>query len=236
MAKHLDGIIFDVDGTLAETEDLGHRLACNEAFHTMGYAFSWSSEEFKALQPIAGNRKRMRMALETLEPSMGEVAIDEAVRALFALKQRLYIEKYLPTIPLREGVRELVAEAVARGVKLSVVTTSDEPQVHALLDQKLPEFKGHFHPILGKLAGEKTAPHAPLHHRCLAEMGTARQHTLVIEDYEVGMQAAVRAEIPVAVFYNSYTFGQGFAGAALVAPSLAHFNLDLLTAICMPDC
>lgn len=230
----IQAIIWDVDGTLAETEVQGHLPACNDAFAALGFPIQWSVEEFRALQHIPGNRHRMRMALECLDPPLSPEEIERAVKELFAFKQRRYIEHYVPQLVLRPGVRALVAEAVERGVRLAIVSTTDEPQIHALLAHHLPEFAAHFNPILGKLAGVKTAPDSPLHRRCLQTLKTPPANTLMIEDFEDGLLAARRAGLPCAVFYSDFTFGGNFTGAALVARSLEPFNLDLLDQLCMP--
>jgi len=227
-------LLFDVDGTIADTERDGHLPACNEAFATLGFPVRWTWDEFLALQHVPGNLFRMRMALEALDPPLPSAELDEAARRLGELKRRLYIEKYLPRLALRPGVERLVSEALSAGLLLSIVTTTDEPQVEALLRSLLPDAAPRFRPVLGKMAGRKTAPESPLHHRCLAELGIAAREALAIEDSEYGTQAARRAGIPVAVFYNHYTFGQDFRGAALVARSLDLFDLETLLRLCAP--
>jgi HAD superfamily hydrolase (TIGR01509 family) len=227
-------LIFDVDGTLADTERQGHLPACNEAFATLGYPVQWTWEEFKAMLPIPGNARRMRLALEQLIPRRSPIDIDAAVAPLADLKRRLYVEKYAATVPLRPGIARLIQEAISRNVRLAIVSTSDEEQIQALLQRRLPEAARHFNPILGKAAGQKTAPDSPLYRRCLVALGIAPTETLVIEDSEIGLRAAQAAGLPCAVIYNDYTYGQNFAGAALVARSLEYFDLDRLAALCLP--
>ena len=82
----LRAIIFDVDGTLADTEKDGHLAACNEAFARMGFDIRWSWEEFKELLKIPGNANRMRLALST-RTSLSQAEIDRIVPELFALKR-----------------------------------------------------------------------------------------------------------------------------------------------------
>lgn len=231
----LQALIFDVDGTIANTEHRGHLPACNEAFATLGYPIQWSWEEFKALQHIAGNALRMRQALQAWQPTMTDADLDTAVDELVILKKKYYIEKFLPELPLRDGVVDIMEEALASGVRLAIVSMSYEAQVNALLSNHLPTIYPHLSPILGKESGPKTAPDSPLYRRCLAELGTPVSQTLVIEDSEEGFHAARRVGIPCAVIYNDYTFGKNFAGAMLVARSLSHFTLEQLTALCLPE-
>lgn len=233
----LKAIIFDVDGTLAYTERDGHLPACNEAFAALGFPIRWTWPEFKALLPIPGNAERMRRALRRLNPPLPPDELEAAVARLVELKRRFYIEKYAARLPLRPGVARLIEEAVRRGVRLAIVSTSDEEQIRALLRYRLPAFADAFDPILGQRAGVKTAPESPLYRRCLAELGTSPDETLAIEDSEVGLRAAQEAGLPCAVIYNDYTFGQDFRGAVLVARSLEYFDLETLSALCLggPD-
>lgn len=230
----LKALIFDVDGTLADTEQYGHLAACNQAFAELGFPIEWSWTEFMGMLHIPGNATRMRQALKKLDPSLPEAELDLVIAELTRLKERFYIEKCLPNVALRPGVRPLIEAAVKRNLRLAIVSVSNEPQIEALLHHRLAEFVGCFNPILGKYAGPKTAPDSPLYRRCLAELGTAAAETLVIEDSESGFQAAHRAGLPCAVIYNHYTFGQNFTGAALVANSLETFDLDQLAALCLP--
>ena len=231
----LRAIVFDVDWTLAETEREGHLPACNEAFATLGFPVRWTWEEWEAMLCIPSSARRMRLALERLSPPLVRPEVEAAVVELAELKRRLYAEKYVSGLPLRPGVRALIREALARGVRLAIVSTSHEHQIRALLRHHLPEAGGLFDPILGQEAGVKTASGSPLYRRCLALLGTPPEETLAIEDSEVGLRAAHAAGLPCAVIYNDYTFGEPFAGAALTAPSLELFDLDRLAALCLPE-
>ncbi|MCB0165695.1 MAG: HAD-IA family hydrolase [Anaerolineae bacterium] len=230
----LQALIFDVDGTLADTEQHGHLPACNDAFTQLGYSIRWSWDEFKAMLPVQGNALRMRHTLEQRMPALSSEELDRAVADLAQLKKQLYIEKYLPRLQLRPGVERLIDSAVERDIRLAVVSSSYEAQIEALLQHRLSNVAALFKPLLGKESGRKTAPDSPLYRRCLTELGTNSHQTLVIEDSAVGFKAAHRAGLPCAVIYNDYTFGEDFAGAALVARSLEPFTLDQLAALCLP--
>jgi HAD superfamily hydrolase (TIGR01509 family) len=177
----------------------------------------------------------MRLALEKLSPPLPPAQLEAALAELVRLKQQLYVEKYLSQVRLRPGVRNLIAEAVQRQVRLAIVSISAESQIEGMLRRHLPEFAGHFNPILGKQAGPKIAPDSPLYRRCLAALGTTPAETLAIEDSEGGWRAAQTVGLAGAVIYNDYTFGQNFAGAALVARSLEFFDLDRLVDLCLPS-
>ncbi len=230
----LHALIFDVDGTIADTEKEGHLPASNEAMGRLGYPIEWTWEDFKELMAIPGNGNRFRFALANLSAPPPADEIEEAVNAFMSLKQKLYIENYLPRLSLRPGVASLIREAQERGVRLAIVSTSHEAQIRALLHARLPGSADAFVPILGKESGTKTSPDSTLYEQCLHQLRVAPHNALVIEDAMMGMQAAHRAGLPVAVIYNDYTAHESFTGAALVARSLKFFTLESLEALCLP--
>jgi putative hydrolase of the HAD superfamily len=224
----LKAIIFDVDGTLAETERNGHLVACNEAFARMGFDIRWSWEEFKELLKIPGNARRMRLALST-RTSLSETEIDRIVPELFALKKELYLKR-VDALPLLPGVARIIHEAINRGIRLAIVSVTDEDQILALLRAQIPEALDAFNPIFGQQSGKKDSA---LYARCAAMLGDDASEILVIEDSEKGFKAANGAGLPCAVVYNEYTRGQDFTGAELVVRSLEHLDLDLLERLCL---
>ena len=224
----LEAIIFDVDGTLADTEKDGHLAACNEAFERMGFDIRWTWEEFKELLKIPGNANRMRLALST-RTSLSQAEIDRIVPELFALKKETYLKR-VGDLPLRPGVERIIREAIDRGVRLAIVSVSDEEQIRALLKAQLPGALEHFDPILGKQSGEKTPA---LYTSCAEKLGFETSGILVIEDSEKGFKAAKEAGLRCAVVYNDYTKGEDFSGAELVVRSLEFLNLDLLEKLCL---
>jgi HAD superfamily hydrolase (TIGR01509 family) len=224
----LKAIIFDVDGSLADTEKNGHLPACNEAFARMGFDIRWSWEEFKDLLKIPGNARRMRMALST-RTSLSGAEIDRIVPELFAIKKEIYLKR-VGDLSLRPGVERIIREAIDRGVRLAIVSVSDEEQIRALLKAQLPESLDYFDPILGKQSGEK-AP--ALYTSCAEKLGREISDILVIEDSEKGFKAAKEAGLRCAVVYNDYTKGEDFSGAELVVRSLECLDLDLLEKLCL---
>ncbi len=233
MPQHrLRALIFDVDGTLVLSEKEGHWPACNEAFRQLGLPVAWDWETFKGLLAIPGNANRLRYWL-TSKLGWDEARAAEAVARFEPLKKQIYIEHYLPRLSLREGVVPLLEAAVQANVALAIVSTTYESQIHALLDHQLKAFRPYFRVILGKESGPKTGEEGMLYERCVELLQMPSEQILVIEDSQAGLQAALKAGLPVAVFYNEVTWGENFTGARLVARSPAYFNLEMLAGLCL---
>ncbi len=230
----LQALIFDVDGTLADTEQNGHFPASNEALVALNYPIRWSWDTYQWMtEHLPGAEARMRYSLTKHYPAMPPADLETAARQLADRKRQIYLEKYVSKISLRPGVTTFINEAIAQNIRMAIVTVSHEDQVFALLKNQLPHAVDYFQPVLGKLAGPKTAPDSPLYRRCVTELGTDPAKTLVIEDSAGGLQAARAAGLPCAVFYNDCTFGQNFSGAALVARSIEFFTLTHLSRLCL---
>jgi beta-phosphoglucomutase-like phosphatase (HAD superfamily) len=56
----LKALIFDVDGTLSDTERDGHRVAFNQAFDEFGINWHWSVETYGELLAVTGGKERMK--------------------------------------------------------------------------------------------------------------------------------------------------------------------------------
>ena len=228
--RGLRALIFDVDGTLADTERHGHLVACNAAFAALGLPIRWSWEQYRELLRVPGNENRMRLAVAALG-TLSPAEVDATAAELFRLKQKRYIE-LVPELPLRAGVDETLERAAARGLRLAIVSTSSEPQIHALLAARLPRFAHLFDPVLGQQSGRKVGADGRLYERCLRQLGLPRTTVVAVEDAEDGFRAALRAGLACVVVPNDYTRDGDFRGAAYVAESLDDIDLDHLDALC----
>ena len=222
-----EAIIFDVDGTIANSERWGHLPACNEAFKILSLPLEWDWPIFKELLAIPGNANRLRYELTRMK-EYSETDINAFVDAFVPIKKELYITKYLKKVELRSGIKDFIKAIMAAGTRLAIVSTSYETQINELLSTKLPELKDYFKPVLGKESGVKTGDQGVLYERCLAELDLPAEQCLVIEDSNAGFTAAKKAGIPTAIFFNDYTEKEDFTGAVLVESSVQKINMDKL--------
>jgi HAD superfamily hydrolase (TIGR01509 family) len=223
-------IIFDVDGTLAETEEI-HRKAFNRAFREAGLSWSWDQGLYRELLAVTGGKERIRHFIEDHGAGGApEEDRDPFIRALHAEKTRAYMRMVSGgEMELRPGVRELIEAARRHGYRLAIATTTTPANVDALLQEAFGD-AGHglFAVICAgdSVASKKPAPDVYL--RTLEELGLPAANCLAVEDSRNGLLAARAAGIETIVTPSIYTRGENFDEAALVIQDLA--SLDFAVA------
>jgi HAD superfamily hydrolase (TIGR01509 family) len=215
----LQALIFDVDGTLADTERDGHRVAFNRAFAEVGLDWNWSVEEYGGLLAIAGGKERIQHYRNTCCPDFQPAAdLVEWAAALHKTKTHHYRKLLMEgVIPLRPGVKRLIQEARERGLRLAIATTSAPENVMALLQTALnPDSPAWFEVIAAGDIVPAKKPAPDIYHYVLQAMNLPAQACLVIEDSDQGLQAATGAGLKTVITCNSYTQNQNFSQAHLV--------------------
>jgi beta-phosphoglucomutase-like phosphatase (HAD superfamily) len=221
----LKAILFDVDGTLAETEEF-HRHAFNAAFSEHGVDATWSVDDYRVLLRVTGGKERLARYFS--EKAMGVAA--ERIRAIHATKNALYARQLAQgAIGLRPGVRRLIEEARAEGLALGIATTTSSENLAALLEPLLRPApggaaQGDWRTLFDcVVAGDQVARKKPapdVYVACLEQLGIAAHEVVAIEDSPQGVAAARGAGIAVLVTPSRYTGGEDFGGAAAVVPDL----------------
>lgn len=94
----LRALIFDVDGTLAETEQEGHLPAFNAAFARAGLGWTWEPALYGRLLAVTGGKERIRHYAERHDPATAaRQDFDALVRELHAAKTRDYVARACPS-------------------------------------------------------------------------------------------------------------------------------------------
>mgnify|MGYP000211466341 CR=1 FL=1 len=221
MTSQLDALIFDVDGTLAETEE-AHRDAFNRAFQEAGESWHWDRALYGRLLKVGGGKERLHHFLEQFHPErlVDAVAADRMIRALHARKTELYGE-LVGELDLRPGIGRLIAEARSAGLKLAMATTTSRVNVEGLL-RNSPE--GVSLDLFDAVATGEDAPvkkpDPMVYHAALDGLGLPPERCMALEDAVIGVKAAGNAGVPVLVTESAYTEGEDFSGAVAVLSDL----------------
>jgi HAD superfamily hydrolase (TIGR01509 family) len=219
----LQAVIFDVDGTLADTELDGHRIAFNRAFDEFGLDWHWSPEEYGHLLAITGGKERIRHYAKTHAPELlGSVDIDTWVARLHQLKSEIYSTLVMAGgIPLRPGVSRLIHELREAGIRIAIATTTTPSSLRSLI---LVNFKHEMMSLFEVIgAGDVVAHKKPapdIYQWVLRQMDLPPEACLALEDSRPGLAAARAAGLPTVVTVSAYTAGDHFDGALSVVSDL----------------
>ncbi|MCJ2049763.1 HAD-IA family hydrolase [Methylobacterium sp. J-070] len=208
----LRALIFDVDGTLAETEDL-HRQAFNRAFADLGLSWSWDAALYADLLTVMGGKERLAHYIDTQHAAEAE--------ALHALAPEIHARKTLAYgtlvaesgLRLRPGIARLIREARAAGIRLAVATTTSRPNVDRLLAVNFPPDATPFDVIAAGDEADRKKPAPDVFLLALARLGIPASEAVAFEDSAAGIASARAAGLPVLATRSRYTEGHQLDGA-----------------------
>ena len=212
-------LIFDVDGTIADTERDGHRVAFNQAFAEAGLDWEWSVSLYGELLAISGGKERINFYISQYKPKLkSSIPLLELISNLHSSKTNYY-RKLLSTgaIPLRPGIKRLLTEARNNKMRLAIATTSTITNVTALLENTLGKESISWFEIIAAgdiVPAKKPAP--DIYYYVLEKMNIQSNNCIVFEDSYHGLQAALQTGLKTIVTVNNYTINQNFTGATLV--------------------
>jgi len=217
----LKAVIFDVDGTLAETEEL-HRAAFNAAFAEAGLDWSWDRDRYFELLAVEGGLARMRHYAETHRPrdlTTMEHAGD--FERLHERKQALFVSMIEEGAALRPGVARLIEDLRSSGIKLAACTTSTRETFEALILNAFGiDALDWFAAVVTREDVETVKPDPAPYRLTLQRLGVPPEAAIVIEDSARGVASASGAGLEVLAAPGLYTRGEDFSGALLVVSSL----------------
>ncbi len=216
----LQAIIFDVDGTLAETEKNGHRVAFNRAFTELGIDWHWSPEEYGRLLSVAGGKERIRLFAGTNPPDTDD--LDAWVARLYRRKSEIYSEIALSgEILLRPGIRRLIGELRQAGLRLAISTTTAHNSLNSLIKANFGCPMEDLFEVIGagdQVPNKKPAP--DIYNWVLEKMRLPAAACLAIEDTWIGLTAARSAGLASVVTVSNYSAGEDFSGALSIVSNL----------------
>lgn len=219
----LKALLFDVDGTLADTERDGHRPAFNAAFKEFGLDWDWDVALYGKLLAVTGGKERMKYYVENFRPDYVKPSdFDDMVAALHKTKTAHYTRMLRQGgIPLRPGVKRLLLEARAQGLILGVATTTTPENVTELLRHSLaPDGPEWFQVIAAGDIVPAKKPAPDIYIWAMQQLGLQPEECLAFEDSENGIRASMGASLRTVVTVNDYTCDHDFTGAVAVLSDL----------------
>jgi len=223
--RRLEAILFDVDGTIAETERDGHRVAFNAAFADFGLDWVWDIESYGRLLAVTGGKERIRRFIAEESPRMPpEVDVNVLVPRLHQRKTEHYVRLVEQgAIGLRPGVLRLLQAGRAAGVRMAIATTTTPENVLALLGsvKEEPRLVDWFEEIAAGDVVPAKKPAGDVYELVLARMGLSAECCVAIEDSANGLKSAHAAGIESVVITPSvYSADEDFSGASLIVDCL----------------
>ncbi|MFT4046069.1 MAG: HAD-IA family hydrolase [Solimonas sp.] len=224
----LKAVLFDVDGTLADTEALGHRPAYNRAFRSLDLPFRWGPRLYRKLLKQPGGRERLKHYLQHYRPELaGEAAeaeqnVDAWVAKVHALKSH-YFKRYMRhgRVPLRPGIARIMREARQSGLRLAIVTNASLKTLKPVLKYSMgPELAAEVEVITSGEEVQRKKPAPDLYQLAMRRLNLQAHECIALEDSQMGLEAATAAGVAAVVTINRDTLQQDFSKAALVVSSL----------------
>jgi HAD superfamily hydrolase (TIGR01509 family) len=228
----LKALIFDVDGTLADTE-MAHLAAFNLAFGEMGLDWHWDVPLYTRLLEVSGGKERIRAYWESrgdMPREIGAGAVDATIARLHEIKTAAYEQAVQDgQVQMRPGVLQLMSTAMADGLRLAIATTTSPVNITSLLKRWIgPDWREHFSVIEDASTAARKKPDPLVYLQTLQGLGLTARECLAIEDSANGLKAARQAGLATVITTNAFTAHQDFTGALRTLPSLEGITLAQL--------
>lgn len=217
----IKALIFDVDGTLADTEE-AHREAFNRAFEEHRLDWHWSKSDYARWLAVAGGKERLGAFIDSLPLARDDrAALTARIPALHRTKSDHYARLVRSGgVTLREGVDRLIREASSAGVALAIASTTTRENIDALLDAHYGEGAGPRFSVIG--AGdevERKKPAPDIYRYVLRRLGESALDCVAIEDSSQGLAAAKGAGLFTVITPSDWTRAERFSDADLLLES-----------------
>ena len=212
-------VFFDFDGTIAETERNGHRVAYNRAFDELGLGWNWDAELYGELLSVAGGVERLKHYVERYSPPLPSgIALDDLVLDIHRTKGRAFAG-LVASLEFRRGVRRLIREAHEAHIRVAIVTTASESGVEAFLAAD-PNVRAMIDLIAAGDIVPRKKPEPDVYEWALRRLDVAASEAVAVEDSNIGLRSALSAGVTTVVTPSDYTSTDDFEGAAVILSDL----------------
>ncbi len=221
--SHVKAVLWDVGGTIAETERDAHRVAFNRAFVACGLRWHWSDVRYGELLAISGGHERLlRDMSDRQDAPLLPAGRDALARRIHEAKNEIYPDLLRHVhLPLRGGVLALMEECRRRGVRMGIATTMSRACVEALLRLHLgAQWSDWFDALVCGEDVQHKKPDPEVYVRALLEVRVCPSEAVAIEDSPAGVVAALSVDLPVVLTRSAYFAHAPIRGPVAVGPGL----------------
>ena len=220
----LQALIFDVDGTLADTE-AAHRAAFNQAFDQEGLDWHWDEALYTQLLDVSGGKERLTHYWTQRHPEVRDVdgaGVRDTIARLHELKTAAYEAMVNDgAVSLRPGVLHLIDAAGQAGLHLAIATTTSPVNIAALLRGAIgTDWRQFFGIVEDASTAAIKKPHPQVYLQTLQRLQLPAAQCLAFEDSANGLRAATGAGLATVITPTQFTAGHDFSAALKVLPNL----------------
>jgi HAD superfamily hydrolase (TIGR01509 family) len=230
----LQALIFDVDGTLADTE-LAHLAAFNQAFAELGLNWRWDEALYTQLLEVSGGKERIKAWWHSQSDRpqvLDATAMDQTIDRIHDLKTAAYEQAVQDgQVQMRPGVLALLSAAADAGLQLAIATTTSPVNIAALMRQAIgTDWRYHFTVIEDASTASRKKPDPLIYRQTLQRLRLPASACLAFEDSGKGLKAATGAGLATLITPNHFTHHHDFTGAMKVLNSLEGLSPEMIKA------
>ena len=188
----LSAVFWDVDGTIADTELSGHRVAFNSAFMDFDLDWHWNELKYLELLKITGGLNRIKHYRDEIYSELSdEICTKIQLRKSFYYKDLIQSGK----IKVRDGVLRLIAELAEFKIEQFIVTTSGRESLEPILNTSLNSHLNMFSKIITYEDVSNHKPFPDAYNLAVELSNCSNSNCLAIEDSSNGVEAAKAANV-----------------------------------------
>ena len=189
---YLEGVYWDLDGTIANTELEAHLPAFNYAFNDLGIEWEWDPNTYVQLLRINGGKNRIAYYSQTKNYSLS----DDLIIKIHEKKQFYYLELIKKNcVKLKTGVFRLVNELHRKKIRQFIVTSSSRKQVDVLVESLFNGLNP-FEFIISSDDVELKKPNPLPYLKAVQLSGIKKSKSIVFEDSNPGLKSSMAAKLP----------------------------------------
>ena len=233
MTVPLQALVFDVDGTLADTES-SHLQAFNAAFAEAGLDWVWDEALYTQLLDVSGGKERILYWWNRTRSNVVDIdggALREMIERIHLAKTALYEAMVNEgKVTLRPGVLALIEDARRHNLQLAIATTTSPVNVSALLRRAIgSDWRLSFPVVCDASTAPLKKPHPQVYRQVLNRLGLPAAACVAFEDSSNGLRSALGAGLHTVITPTRFTENHDFTGALRVLSWLANVRVkDLL--------